>query len=796
MSAKISQSPFLDVNSFAIKETPADTNSINTTKYQATPFLSMYETFEGDASTDPATEECMAFLNELYDEEFDQALFELACEAVPLYENQLTYSRGDFGAINQGAERILEQHFEPLAREAERMMEVLAEKLSQYDPNVLTSGEIEAVVDQYRPSIELSPDFDNFIGSLKKAFKKVASRAVDLAKKGVSVATTLGLGPILGKLKPLIKPLLKKVLNIAISKLPKQLQPMAHKLAEKLPLLLEVEQDTDLESGNPSSPSISQIQYEFNQQVADILFAPSEVEQELEIAEILTEAKMPIDYSLNELDRARSQFVDSLSKLKEGEDPAPIIENFLPAILPALQLGIKLISRKRVVDFLAKLLAKLIQRFIGPQYAPALSKAIVDAGLRLISLEASPEDEKGAAGSVVAATIEETVRRVAALPDHILDNQDLLESYALQSFEQAATSNLPPVLPEEVYRRRPDLIEAKSVRGTWIPMPLRSPRKRYKKYSRIFRSILTPHKASAIMSFGGAPLSEFLQEQLGFLPGEDIEAQVHLYEAMPGTMLPDVTQLEQNIPGLGSTGAYVQLHPLTQQAASTLLEEPALGRDVDPHYLAGPFATEVGQRFYYLEIPGKRPLMTSEPSGRSAIRHKTRVILVLDFRGNQIRLSLYLSEIRAQEIALKLRQQEHTGAIAVYLGKILERGLNAALKGGFGSLKIIHESVTPDRWAKALQRLPVFVTQTLLSQLQQWVLKELPAFLQKHSQQFISAAEQPVDGVTLLITIENPTGLAELRKALKSKVLSLKKLKLSDAMPNINIRIAPGYQHE
>ena len=39
--------------------------------------------------------------------------------------------------------------------------------------------------------------------------------------------------------------------------------------------------------------------------------------------------------------QARERFINELQGLKEGEDPAPHIQNFLPAILPALKLGIR-----------------------------------------------------------------------------------------------------------------------------------------------------------------------------------------------------------------------------------------------------------------------------------------------------------------------------------------------------------------------------------------------------------------------------------------------------------------------
>jgi hypothetical protein len=42
----------------------------------------------------------------------------------------------------------------------------------------------------------------------------------------------------------------------------------------------------------------------------------------------------------------------------------------------------------------------------------------------------------------VAGTVEDTVNRVGSLSDYILDNQELLEGFALEAFERAAVRQL------------------------------------------------------------------------------------------------------------------------------------------------------------------------------------------------------------------------------------------------------------------------------------------------------------------------------------------------------------------
>ncbi|HSJ97395.1 MAG TPA: hypothetical protein VLC53_09995, partial [Myxococcota bacterium] len=572
-------------------------------------------------------------------------------------------------------------------------------------------------------------------------------------------------------------------------KLPVALQPVARKLAERLPFLKEHEEA----AAPPASPSpeseVAAIQLEFDRQVANLVFAHDETEQQLELAEALAEAPAGDAYPAAELDEARARFVERLERLQEGEDPSPHIQQYVRAILGALKIGINVVGRTRVVNFLAGLLAKLIRRFVGPKFAPPLSKAIVDAGLRLIQLEATAEDESRAAASAVAATVEETVRKVAALPGYVLESQEMLEGFALEAFEQAAAANLPPVLPEQTYRSRPDLAQARRLRGTWILMP-RGRRKRYKKFSRRLPVRIVPHALAKVESFEGVPLSEFLEEQLGVEPGEEVEALVHLYEALPGTRLPELARLEEHTPGLGEAEGYRQLHPLTEEAAGVLLGEVELGRDPVSAELD---ASGAGQRLYYLEVPGRKPLAAPGAPGRAPLRRPTQLRLVLDFPKNELRLYFFLSEIRAQSVAVKLRQQGHVGSVVAHLRGYIARGLRTALSGAFGRMRILHEAVTPDQWTGALRRLPAFLHNAFLGRVQEWALKALAEHLKKDASLFIKCAEDTADGVTVALTFANPPGLEQLRKVLRGDPLSIASLRLPAGSPTASVRFAPGF---
>jgi len=777
------QSPFLDVRSFNEEEVAARAEEVSARPQTVSPFLAVYE-FEEANRLDAQTEEYVSFVNELYDEQFNEALSNLVDEAAGIYQTNFANEQQDPRTAGYQAERLLNQHFAPLVAEAETMVRTLASELGQRDINTLGEDEVETIVDRYQPSADMAPHFEQWLDGLKNVFKKVVSKGLDLAKNAASAVAKWGLGPILNKLLGLVKPLVKRVTDQAIKYLPAQLQPMARLLRDKLPFLKEFEESEGAESEANQTSEITEIQNEFNQHAANLLFAQTEAEQELEVAQAINPPMAPETYPMAELELARERFIDSLGQLKEGEDPTPQVENFIPALLPVLKIELRRAGRQRVLDFLASFLARLIQKFIGPQYAPALSKAIVDAGLRLLQLEMTPQGESRAAASAVASTVEETVRRVAAMPDYVLDNQELLEGATLEAFEQAAAANLPPVLSEDTYRRRPELREHRG--GFWYRCG-----RRYKK--RLGPRIITqisPYKLSSLETFDGNTVGEALEEQYAIAPGDEVQAEVHLYEAMPGMRLSDIVRGEQVITKVNGEDGHNQLHPLTRDAAALLLDQPELGRDVQGE-TGDPTAPQVGQRFYYLDIPGKRPLMVPTPGGRVHVRHRSRSRFVFHFPKNEIVARLYLSEVRAQEIAVKLRQHAHMGVVIERLHRFIHRGVNRAFAANLGLLKIVHGAVVPGQPANALNRLSSLVPKALRHRVTEWVVKGLAEHLPKHAQEFIRAADDTADGVTLVIILHNPPGFRELGEALKAKT-SLASLKLPEGAPTVTLRIHPG----
>lgn len=783
MTVATVRAPFLDFASFGADEAPSPT-PMRVPPPMRPPFLSVYE-LDGQpaeaAVDDPAREAFAMLVDELHDEAFDDALYELESHVRGLHDQQLA-----MGADRVDADRVLNQHLAQLIDESEALVDAMAREFGSRDETGLVEQEFDDFLDSYAPAAALAPEFEDFFKTWAKKVGKAAKAVAGAAWKGIK---TVALGPIFAHLRRLPRELLKLVARRALGSLPVSVRPMAQKLAEKLGLVkpapvaapsapmagavgavgaadaatADASPDAaGTATQDPAGADAPTPQEELDQQIASAFLAQDETELQLEAAQLQTEAGSTPVFA--DLDDARERFIQALNELREGESAEPLIQNFAPALLPALKMGLRVIGRQRVINFLSPLLAKLIGKLIGPANAPALSQAIVNSGLKLMNLEMSEAEEAGLAGSAVAATVEETLSRVATLPDYVLDDPELLEGFALEAFEQAAAANLPAVFSEATYRRRPELLEG-GVNAGWVMLPLRG-RKRYKRCSRVFKVRVTPHMAGEVESFEAAPLSEYLEDALGATAGEELEAEVHLYEALPGTTLADIARGERETlgAGLSDEANAAQLHPLTPRASAVLLGRPGLGRAAgfDPRRLA------VGQRLYHLAIAGRRPLgVPASPGHKAQLRRRFHFNATLDSVQDQVRVCLFLSEVKAQQLAVQLRQQIGIGVISVAFRHGIEKRLQRMFGGASPRrLRIVHAGLTPGAQpAQLLQNLPRATATAFATKMQEWLVHGYAEFLRTQSQELLAATQDPADGVTLQFTIERPPGLKALCQA-------------------------------
>jgi hypothetical protein len=794
------ETPFLEVY-----ETPSAYEELVQESYAApeTPFVSEY--LVGDEVVSESPSAFRELLEELYDEEFDEALTELVEEADA---HAQLLGAGELDGDPARVERALEHWIAPLRIEAETLLQEMADSLEATDPQLMGEAELDEFLDRFEPHDSSGgPVFEDFLKKIWKKAKKAVKGAVNLAKKGIkAVGKILPIGVILNKIKALVRPLLQRVLKIALNKLPPALRPAAAALAKRFlgtreVEALEADELTDAAEA-PASADLRSLQAEFDAQTVALMLTPTEPEQEALLAEASVQAERLDDTSLAELDEARAAFVNRLMELEDGEDPTPAVEQFLPAILPALRIGIKLIGRPKVVRFLAKFLGRLIAPYVGKRLTPPLSQAIVDAGLRLMTLEAGEEEadaDPRLAGEAFAALVEETVGRVAELDEDELDEEAIVEEVAMEGFHSAVGRHFPASVLRGGRGSRSG--------GIWMAMPRRR-RMRYRKYSRIFDAKISPGSAAAVRTRGGQTLATFLKDRLG--QTGPVQARVHLYRAVPGTRLGAIARAEGAVRGLGpsAVGTTTEILPLTREAAGALLGEAELGEDVSEAYLDEAAPPAVGQTFYFLEVAGGRPTSTSTaPVAPAARPRMSTTTALIDLRSGKLVLAIFLAEAQAQAIAAGLRRKVPIGSTLsamapAYIGAV--RTLASA--AGRRRIRIVGEvaETEPEYGQPAREELFGFKglpsPGTLVGKvLAKWTRRAIARELGRQRETFIAATEAPTDGVTMLVTLAGPPGLATIGQVLRGRLgAGLRGLRtlpgLLKAQPAAKLEIVAGYR--
>ena len=229
----------------------------------------------------------------------------------------------------------------------------------------------------------------------------------------------------------------------------------------------------------------------------------------------------------------------------------------------------------------------------------------------------SEQEKSGLAASAVAATVEETVNRVASLPDHILDNQELLEGFALEAFRAGGSRQLARRAFRGDLQTAARTFGGRRQRGMAAHAVARA-----EAIQAVHPGFQSEHHAAH--GGGSRKLRGSSSFRLSAGPtrstggrrgrgGECISTR-----RCPAQPLADIARSESETPGLGASdeATVSQLHPLTPRAASALLGKPGLGRDPLPG--SGRRNVAAGQRLFHLAIPGRRPLTVPGKIGPSS----------------------------------------------------------------------------------------------------------------------------------------------------------------------------------
>jgi hypothetical protein len=641
-----------------------------------------------------------AILGELEDEAFDEALEALVDEVAARHVTATTSWSSDREAPNL-AEAEAEAWIGRLADQADQLFSHLEVEFAERMADSVTDEEIAAALGPFGSENVVDSASEQFLKSLVDKARRAAGVVAGAAKRGLSaLGRMLPLGRLFGLLRRLVRPLLTRVLRTALNRLPATLRGPASELARRLAGRVGQTTTTattataataaataataaatadasaaDPSAQDPAASAGSELAAEFDRLAAEAIAAPNDavVDQlEAEATDHLTEADIDV---VSELDTARARLATQLAEADPGQPPVAEVEQFIPAVmaaLPLVRMGIRVAGRDKVVRFLADRLANLIKGHIGAQAARTLAPPVADIGLRLLSLES--ETPEGLGAEALVSVVEDTVREVASLPPASLEEPLRVEAELQEAFADAAAR----YLPRE--RLRPDLptFETSDVSGesgVWVLMPRAArPCFRYRKYSRVYRVPIRRAQARAIVLSDEDTLEQrLLDAGVNRWP---VEAEVHVYEAVPGTHLGHIAAFEAEVEAEADdrTGgsdasrlATDEFEELTPATAALLLGEAGLG-----HRVAGPTRSRglpPGRRLFRIVIPGTR-----------VRRRRRRFLVRLDVGGPKpvLRVHLRLGEREAYVVAERLAAKAHAQVVAMVralLGPFMQRRL-------------------------------------------------------------------------------------------------------------------------
>jgi hypothetical protein len=834
------ENPFTDV-AFAKKEELESESTPYLESRFVTEVVSPFtQTFELPAlqTTSPIAGEFVNFMGELHDSEFHEALYEMAAELEEIMNSKVSDEIALGDRLVPFAKQSTDQYFTTFTRETDKLIDTAINHFSGGN----LSDQSESEVERFFETLEFnhpqfSPAQEHLFGGLFDKIKNVVKKGVDLARKGIAVVgKILPVNLILGRLKAFINPLLQKVLKFAIGKLPQALQPYAQTLAKKF-LNLEVPGIVSMSGYEmPTTTNLEAIQTELDSHIAQLVFSDTtskaqDLLSNYEQSDATLQREEEYESGgaqIQSVTEAREHFIQELKDLRDGESPQPAIERFLPALIPVAKIALSIVGREKVVNFLAGLIAKLIGSYVPADVSTPLARSIVDIGMSAIGLEVSEMSQPDLGHEAIANTIEQTVQRLAAVDEATFNNERDLVAEVLNAFEIAAAENFP------AQYIRSELRPA-SGSAVWVLKPRKKRKHLYKKYTRVFTVTIDPNSAKEITTWRDLPLANFLKDKLSLDPSKPIQAKVHLFQAIHGTRLSDISAHEHvmNIGGK-QPRAWVQLLPLTKKTASLLLKEPGLGVDVADEFTKKRTHISKGQRFYFLEISGAR--LRVPPIDHRNHRHQQAggqeqtmpgqsadVQAVINFVKSEILINYFFSEEEAKSVVEKLNKNDYTG-VAQTISQSVKTILNGMLsKNVTDKVKIIHESFpelflenyapegeefsfgdvakTAGKWAlNAGKGLLTDIIKKLVEKISGSAYQEVLGYFKARANEFKQAQAEPQDGVTIQISWKNIPGMSAIGTVINAVKGNLSIGNLGDlslpSLPKPEITISAGKKFE
>ncbi len=679
-----------------------------------------------------------ALVGELADEAFDESVQGLVDEAAA--RDLLSSSPWSSEQGRPGGEEV-EAWAAQLAADADRLLEHLERELGERTPDTIGAGEVELAAGR-----SLVEDVPGAREQFLKALVGKVGRAVGgLAKLGLSaLARLIPLKRLLGIFRSLVPTLVRRVAAKALNLVPPELRGPLTDVARRIGVPLPgaapavpgaapaalgaapAAAPPDLGDGAGSAPAEAEI---FDRQLAEALLAPPETPLAQFTAEADHAAGEATD-PLGALGVARERLAQQLLAAAPGEPPVAELEQFIPVVMaamPLLRTATRVAGRDKIVGLLARPLGAFLAGYVGDKAATALARPLADTGLKLLSLEA--EAPGGLGAEALVGAVEDTVRQVAALPPESLAEPLRVEAEVQEAFTEAAARHL----PRAILRADLDVHETVGEGGVWVWMPRAArPCFRYRKYSRVYRVPVSRALARAVVFDGEDTLEDRLLD--GGVRSWPVAAEVHLFEAVPGTHLGHLAAAEV----LGGdpartegevTAATAEFEDLTPEAAALLVGEPGLGRR--PAWGTRNHRMHPGRRFFRIVVPGV-PVR----------RRRRRIVVRLDTTATNpvLGVHLRLGEREAHRLAELLARRAHPTVVARIRG-LLRPAVQRHLAG-----RLARHAARAGRalTAEQAQKLAGAVAEAMVAT----VAKELPPA----AAALATAAKDPASGLTLSFT--------------------------------------------
>ena len=631
-----------------------------------------------------------------------------------------------------------------------------------------------------------------------KGLADVAKAGLGTIAAGVKGLGKLVVGPLLKKLKTIGVTLLKGVLRKLVRPLTRLLPPSVRPLVPLLTKALgigesapgygeqglgewsvgesgfgetgfgETGYETGLGESGPNESTVGEttfaeeLAHAFDSEVTAMMFAPEADEDTLEQFHFLENFESPESAfspetyeswegaaggdELADLDAARARLASALGEHSGAETPVGPIQEFLPALLavrPLLKLGLKVTgARSKLIDLLATPIASLIRQRAGAREhatvrgrrgQPARPDDRPCRGRARLHRSGPRDRGVGRAGDPGRGTglsgrddreprAGRTPRRGTARPAAgERGGAALLRGVGRRVPPRPPVARRPARAGDR--RRGRHVGDDAALDRAAVPLPQVHP---------LMRVPITRQAARVLYWRDGGTLEQYLLD-LG-VTSWPVQAEVDLYEAMPGSIIGHFAR-DETLP-TGEKPSDAEYQELTPEVAGVLLGASGLGRPAPAPVRRGTLPVVPGRRYYRIRV-GQFP-------ARRTRRPRRQVSVRWDPTGRRLRVAVRLSERRARVLQAQLQRSAPAGqrnlpAVLTALRAMLVPRLQARI-----ARRLLRSGSAADRVAAP----------ALAARVSNAAMSGLSRYLVQRSAQFAAAIANSAEGVTILLTFD------------------------------------------